>query len=155
MVVPCCWASGRYFLWSGVVLLILVELTPYFVASSLLTWAETKQVKQLITHEAIISSINMVITGFNRVISQFQILSYQERNSPKRDCSHPEDSLLFFKILWSKLFPWRTVRLFSTWLKMFTQKQHVAFKMAQAPPCLFQEIKLPSYFGVQPLSSCW
>ena len=35
----------------------------------------------------------MVITGFNRHISQFQILLYQEKNSPKRDCSHPEDSL--------------------------------------------------------------
>ena len=30
----------------------------------------------------------------------------------------------------------RTVRLFSTWLEMFTEKQHVSFKMAQAPPCL-------------------
>ena len=82
--------SDRYFLWSGVVLHILVELTAF---CSLLTWAETNQVKQLITHEAITNSINMVITGFNRGISQFQILLYQEKNSPKRDCSHPEDSL--------------------------------------------------------------
>ena len=72
---------------------------------SLLTWAETKQVKQLITHEAITNSINMVITGFNRGISQFQILLYQEKNSPKRDCSHPEDSLAhsFFFFFFTKI----------------------------------------------------
>ena len=52
--------SDRYFLWSGVVLHILVELIAF---CSLLTWAEKKEVKQLITHEAIISSINVVIMG--------------------------------------------------------------------------------------------
>ena len=35
----------------------------------MLTWAETKWVKQLITHGAIINSINMVITGISRGIA--------------------------------------------------------------------------------------
>ena len=40
---------------------------------SLLTWAETKRVRQLIICGAIISSINMVITRTSRGISQLQI----------------------------------------------------------------------------------
>ena len=59
---------------------------------SLLTWAETKRVRQLIIHGAIISSINMVITGISRGISQLQIPLRQEKDPTKRDCSHPENS---------------------------------------------------------------
>ena len=40
---------------------------------SLLTWTETKLVRQLIVHGAIISSINMMITSTSRGISQLQI----------------------------------------------------------------------------------
>ena len=40
---------------------------------SLLTWAETKRVRQLIIHGAITSSINMVMTGTSRGIRQLQI----------------------------------------------------------------------------------
>ena len=59
---------------------------------SLLTWAETKWVRQLIIHAAIISSINMVITGISRGISQLQIPPRQEKDPLKRDCSYPKDS---------------------------------------------------------------
>ena len=57
-----------------------------------MTWAETKWVRQLVIHAAIISSINMVITGISRGISQLQIPPRQEKDPPKRNCSHPEDS---------------------------------------------------------------
>ena len=59
---------------------------------SLLTWAETKRVRQSIIHGAIISSINMVITRISRGISQRQIPSCQEKDPPKRYCSHPKNS---------------------------------------------------------------
>ena len=59
---------------------------------SFLTWAETKQVKGLIIHGTIISSINMVITGISRGMSQLQIPPHQEKDPPKRDCSHPKNS---------------------------------------------------------------
>jgi len=36
----------------------------------MLTWAETKWVRQSIIHGAIISSVNMVITGISRGINQ-------------------------------------------------------------------------------------
>ena len=58
----------------------------------MLTWAETKQVRQLIIHGVIISSINMVITRVSRGISQLHIPPRQEKDPRKRDCSHPEDS---------------------------------------------------------------
>ena len=49
---------------------------PYWTGTaycSLLTWAETKRVRQLIVYGAIISSINMVITRTSRGISRLQI----------------------------------------------------------------------------------
>ena len=57
----------------------------------LLTWAETKRVRQLIIHGAIISSINMVITGTSRGISQPNSPSPGE-GSPKERLSPPENS---------------------------------------------------------------
>ena len=51
---------------------------------SLLTWAETKWVKQLITHGTIISSIYMLITRISRGISQLQIPLSQEKD-PQRE----------------------------------------------------------------------
>ena len=102
---------------------------------SLLTWAETKWFRQLIIHGAIISSINMVITGINRGIGQIQI-SHHQKNPPKSDCSHhktsPAHSLRFCR---SWMLFLRTVRLSLTSLEVFTQKQHVSFKMAQIPLC--------------------
>ena len=102
---------------------------------SLLAWAETKWFRQLIIHGAIISSINMVITGINRGISQIQI-SHHQKNPPKSDCSHhktsPAHSLRFCR---SWMLFLRTVRLPLTSLEVFTQKQHVSFKMAQIPLC--------------------
>ena len=59
---------------------------------SLMTWAETKCVRQLIIHGAIIRSINMVITGIRWGVCQLQILLHQEKDPPKTDSSHPEDS---------------------------------------------------------------
>ena len=79
---------------------------------SLLTWAEAKQVRQSVIHGAIISSINMLITGISRGISQLQIPPHQENDPPKRDFSHPENSpacsLRSYRI-W--MFFLRTVRL--------------------------------------------
>ena len=46
---------------------------------SLLTSAETKWVKQLIIYGAIIRSINMVITGISRGISQLQVILARRR----------------------------------------------------------------------------
>ena len=57
-------------------------------------------------------------------------------NLPKRDCGHPEDSAarsLRCGRTW--MFLLRTVRLSSTWLAIFTQKQHVTFKMLQVTSC--------------------
>ena len=71
-----------HFPWSTAVLCILVELA--LACYSLLTWAETKWVRQLIIHAAIISSINMVITGISRGISQLQIPPCQEEDPKER-----------------------------------------------------------------------
>ena len=75
------------------------------------------------------------MTGINRGISQLQI-SHHQKNPPKSDCSHsknsPAYSLRFCRI-WMLFL--RTVRLYLTLLEVFTQKQHVSFKMAQIPPC--------------------
>ena len=103
---------------------------------TLLTWAETRQVRQLIIHGAVTSSINMVITGISRDISQLQIHPCQEKDPPKRDYSHPKNSpthSLRSQRIW--MFFLRTVRLSLTWLEVLTQQQHVSFKMAQVPPC--------------------
>ena len=62
---------------------------------SLLTWTETKWVRQLIIHGAIISRINMMITwivGWGARY-QLQIPPHQEKDPPKRDWSHPKNSL--------------------------------------------------------------
>ena len=78
---------------------------------SLLTWAETKGVRQLIIHGAVISSINMVMTGISRGISQLQISPHQ-KDPTKRDYSHPENSpahSLRSSRIW--IFFLRTVRL--------------------------------------------
>ena len=80
---------------------------------SLLTWAETKWVRQLIIHGVIISSINMVITRICRGFSQLKISSCQEMDPPKRDCGHPENSpacSLRYCRIW--MFFLRTVRVF-------------------------------------------
>ena len=120
---------------------------------SLLTWAKTNQGRQLIIHGAIISSINMVITGISRGISQLQISLHQVKDPPKRDYSHPKNSpthSLRSQRIW--MFFLRTVRLSLTWLEVFTQKQHVSFKMAQV--ALYSGIRRSIiYFGVQPLPS--
>ena len=43
----------------------------------------------------------------------------------------------------------RTVRLSSTYLEVFTQKQHILSEMTKVPPCSVVRRSI-SYFGVQP-----
>ena len=80
---------------------------------SLLTCAETQWIRQLLIHEVLIISINMVITRICRGISQLKISSCQEMDPPKRDCGHPENSpacSLRYCRIW--MFFLRTVRVF-------------------------------------------
>ena len=103
---------------------------------SLLTWAEINCVKQLIIYEEIIISISMMITRASRSICQLQIAPNQEKYLPKRDCGLTEDSQarsLRCCSIW--MFFLRTVKLSSTRLVVFTQTQHVTFKMVQATSC--------------------
>ena len=100
---------------------------------SLLTWAETKWVRQLVIHGAIINSINMVITRISRGISQLQIPHRQGKDPQKRNCSHPEDSpahSLRSCRIWIFFFFLRAVRFSLTWLDVFTQQFHVSFKIS-------------------------
>ena len=124
---------------------------------SFLTWSETKLVRRLIIHGAIISSINMVITGISRGISQLQIPPHQEKNSPKTDCSHPKDSPahpLRSCRVW--MFFLRTVRLSLTYLEVFTQKQQDSFKIAQVPPCSGIRSSISYLFwSTTPAKLCW
>ena len=99
----------------------------------------------------------MVITGISRGISQFQILPHQEKDSPRRDCSHPENSpahSLRSHRIW--MFFLSTVRLSLTWLEAFTQKQHISFKMAQVPPCSGIKRSISCLFwSITPAKLCW
>ena len=80
---------------------------------SLLTWAETKWVRQLIIHGTIISSINMVITGISRGISQLQITLTRRRIPQGEIIATPRTLRL---ILWdpvmSECFSWGLWELF-------------------------------------------
>ena len=136
-----------------VALYILVELALHIVVC----WPgqRQKQVRQLIIHGAITSSINMVITGISRDISQLQIHPCLEKDPPKRDCSHPKNSpahSLRSRRIW--MFFLRTVRLSLTWLEVFTRNntshlRWLKFLLVQGSGALS-----PVYFGVQPLPSC-
>ena len=126
---------------------------------SLLTCAETKWVRQLIIHGAMISSINMVVTRISRGISQLQIPYHQEKDPPKRDCSHPRSSpacsLRSHRIC---MFFLSTVRLSLLCLEVFTQKHHISFKVSESlnKSLLVQGCRdlSPVYFVIQPLPSC-
>ena len=124
---------------------------------SLLTWAETKWVRQLVIHGAIINSINMVITGIRQGVSQLQIPLRQEKNPPKRDSSHPEDSpahsLRSYRI-WMIFL--RAVRFSLTWLEVFTQKWHISFKISHVPPCSGIRRSISCLFwSTNPAKLCW
>ena len=109
----------------------------------LLTWAETKWVRQLIIHGAIISSINMAITRTSRGISQLKIPSHQE-NHPKRDCSHPQNSPVHYLRscrVWMSFL--RTVRLFN-----------LARGIYPKIICLIQDGSNPSLLGIRRSISC-
>ena len=124
---------------------------------SLLTWAETKWVRQLIIHGAIISSISMVIIRISRGISQLQTPPHQEKDPPKRDCSHPKNSpahSLRSCRVW--MFLLRTSRLSLTYLEVLTWKQHVSFKMGQVPPCSGIRRSISRLFwSTTPAKLCW
>ena len=99
---------------------------------SLLTWAETKWVRQLIIHGTIISSIHMVIIGISRGISQLQIPPRKEKHPPKRDCSHPDNSLacsLRSCRTWS--FFLEDCENFISLVGGIYPKQHISFKVYQ------------------------
>ena len=93
-----------------------------------------KWVRLLIIHGAIISSINMTITGISRDNSQPQIPLTKKR-IPQREIVATLKTLQL--VLWdpveSECFSWGLWDL--TWLEVFTQKQQVSFKMAQVPRC--------------------
>ena len=111
----------------------------------------------MIIHATITSSIDMVITGVSRGTGQLQIPPRQEKDPLKRDCSHPKNSpacSLRSRRFW--IFFLRTVRLHSTWLEVFTQKQHFSFKMAQVPPCLgFRRSISCLIWSITPTKLCW
>ena len=54
------------------------------------------------------------------------------------------------------MFFLRTVRLSLTWLEIFTQKQHVSFKMVQVPPCSGIRRSISCLFwSTTPAKLCW
>ena len=60
---------------------------PYWTGTAccnLLTWAETKWVRQSIIHGAAISIINVVITRVSRGISHLQIFPHQEKDPQRK-----------------------------------------------------------------------
>ena len=54
------------------------------------------------------------------------------------------------------MFFLRTVRLSLIWLEIFTQKQHISFKMAQVSPCSWirKSISCPCW-STTPANLCW
>ena len=122
---------------------------------SLLTWTETKWVRQLTIHTAIISSINMVITGISRGINQLQIPPHQQKDPPKRDCSHPKNSpahLLRSCRIW--MFFLRTARLSLTWLEVLPRNNMSYSRWLKSLLVQGSGDLSPVCFGVQPLLSC-
>ena len=106
---------------------------------SLLTWAETKWVRQLIIHGAIINSINMMMTGISRGISQLQIPHLQEKDPPKRNCSHPNSLAHSLRSCRIWMFFLRTVRL----------SFNLAGGIYPETTCLIQDESSPSLFRDQ------
>ena len=53
------------------------------------------------------------------------------------------------------MFFLRNVRLFLTWLEVFSQKQHVSFDMGQVSPCLGIRRSVSHLFCVVPAKLCW
>ena len=122
-------------------------------------YTEIKWVGLLIVRGEIINSISMVITGVSRDINQLQVPTHQEKDPPKRDCSHPRSSpacsLRSHRIC---MFFLSTVRLSLTCLEVFTQKHHISFKVSESlnKSLLVQGCRdlSPLYFVIQPLPSC-
>ena len=118
---------------------------------SLLTWAETKWVRQLVIHGAIINSINMMMTGISRGISQLQIPHCQEKDPPKRNCSHPNSLAHSLRSCRIWMFFLRTVRL-SFNLAGGTYPETTRLIQDDSSPSLFrdQEIYLLSALEYNP-----
>ena len=90
-------------------------------------------------------------------INQLQIPPHQKKDPPESDCSHPKissaNSLRSGRI-W--MFFLRTMRLSLIWLELFTQKQHISFKMAQVPPCSGIRRSISYLFwSTTPAKLCW
>ena len=105
---------------------------------SVLTWAETKRVRQLIIHWAIISSISMVMTGISKGISQLQI-PHRQKDPPKRDCSDPNSLACSLRSCRIWMFFLRTVRL----------SFNLAGGIYPETTCLIQDGSNPSLFRDQ------
>ena len=105
---------------------------------SLFSWAEMKWVRQLIIHGAIISSINMVMTGISKGISQLQI-PHCQKDPPKRDCSHPNSLARSLRSCRIWMFFLRTVRL----------SFNLAGGIYPETTCLIQDGSSPSLFRDQ------
>ena len=122
---------------------------------NLLTWAETKWVRQLIIHGTTTSSNNMVMTGISRGISQLQISPHQE--IPQREILATLRTLQL--ILWDpvgseKIFLLRTMRLYNlSWRYLprnnMSHSRWLKFLLVQG-----SEDLSPVCFRVQPLPSC-
>ena len=82
-----------------------------------------------------------VITRISRCISQLQIPPHQEKDPPKRDCSHPKNS------------PAHSLRSCRIWMFFIPD---VSFKMVQVPPC--SEIRRSIsylFWSTTPAKLCW
>ena len=121
----------------------------------LLTWAETKQVRQLIIHGAIISSINILTKKISRSISQLQISPHQEKDHPKRDCSHPENSP-FCSLRYSRIWKFflRTVRFFKFNWRYLPRNNTSHSRWLKSLLVQGSGDLSPVCFRVQPLPSC-
>ena len=75
----------------------------------------------------------------------------------EKDYSHPKNSpARFLKSCTIWMFFLRTVRLSLTWLEVFTQKQHISFKMAQVPTCSGIRRSISCLFwSTIPAKLCW
>ena len=103
----------------------------------------------------------MVITGISRGISQLQILLRQEKDPPKRDWSHPKNSLAHSLRSCRRCFFEDCVFLedcetFFNLAGGIYLKQNVPFQMAQVPPCLRIRRSVSCLFwSTIPARLCW
>ena len=121
---------------------------------NLLTWAERKWVRQLTIQGAIISSINMVITGISMGIGQLQIPPCQEK-IPQREivATWRTVQLILWDPIGSECFLEDCNTFFNLtggiYWETTSHSRSIKSLLVQGSGDLF-----PIYFGVQPLPSC-